>query len=322
MSNRKILAGLDASGLGDTVFEVALQLAQQQQASLLLFHCLPFENQDLSAGSYSDIYGQNLVNFSRALQEHLEQELEETRRWLTAYSDRAQQAGIVADWDWKVGEPGKRILECARHWQPDLIVVGRRGRSGLAELLLGSTSNYVFHHAPCSVLVVQGEAPPLSAETKVLVALDRLQQAESVFQQALAIARQNRTRLMFFHCQPIEERLDYFGEVYSEEFVQNSQALHERLASQRAEDQAWLDEYCQRALEQGVTAEWDLKVGGAGFTICEYARTWGANLIVIGRRGRSGLQELLLGSASNYVVHQARCSVLVVQSAGATAPTS
>ncbi|MFM7578374.1 MAG: universal stress protein, partial [Microcystaceae cyanobacterium] len=36
----------------------------------------------------------------------------------------------------------------------DVIVVGHRGRWGLSEILLGSVSNYVFHHAHCPVLVV------------------------------------------------------------------------------------------------------------------------------------------------------------------------
>ncbi|MGC1393382.1 MAG: universal stress protein [Coleofasciculaceae cyanobacterium] len=36
-----------------------------------------------------------------------------------------------------------------------MVVVGRRGRTGLAEAFLGSVSNYVVHHAPCSVLVIQ-----------------------------------------------------------------------------------------------------------------------------------------------------------------------
>lgn len=47
------------------------------------------------------------------------------------------------------------ICELARNWNADLIILGRRGRTGLSELLLGSVSNYVLHHAPCSVLTVQ-----------------------------------------------------------------------------------------------------------------------------------------------------------------------
>ena len=35
-------------------------------------------------------------------------------------------------------------------------MVGSHGRTGIRELLLGSVSNYVLHHALCSVLVVQG----------------------------------------------------------------------------------------------------------------------------------------------------------------------
>ncbi|MEO0350033.1 MAG: universal stress protein, partial [Cyanobacteria bacterium P01_A01_bin.15] len=50
-------------------------------------------------------------------------------------------------------------------WNADLIMMGRRGRSGFSELLLGSVSNYVMHHAPCSVLTVQGVLQPVAAVT-------------------------------------------------------------------------------------------------------------------------------------------------------------
>ncbi|NJL02575.1 MAG: universal stress protein [Spirulinaceae cyanobacterium RM2_2_10] len=180
---------------------------------------------------------------------------------------------------------------------------------------MGSVSNYVVHHATCSVLVVQGEQAALGENAKILVALDRSEQSEAVFMQALAIARQNQARLMLFHCLPVEERLDYFGEIYSEEFIQNSQALKARIADQRDIDQEWLTQYSQRAADVGVAAEWDLKIGGAGYTIREYARHWEASLVVIGRRGHSGLKELILGSASNHVLHHAPCSVLIAQAA-------
>ncbi|NER08565.1 MAG: universal stress protein [Okeania sp. SIO3C4] len=155
--------------------------------------------------------------------------------------------------------------------------------------------------------------------SRFLVSLVRSDQSEAVFTQALAISRQNQARLMLFHCLPVEERLDYFGEVYSEEFIQNSRALQDRVAEQRQTHQEWLAHYSQRAADVGVAAEWDLKVGGAGYTIREYARHWEANLVVIGRRGHSGLKELILGSASNHLLHHAPCSVLIAQ---ATLPTS
>ncbi|MDB9482953.1 universal stress protein, partial [Dolichospermum circinale CS-537/05] len=44
-----------------------------------------------------------------------------------------------------------------------LIMMGRRGRSGLAEFFLGSQSNYVLHHAPCSVQIVH---LPVSSKTQ------------------------------------------------------------------------------------------------------------------------------------------------------------
>jgi len=46
-----------------------------------------------------------------------------------------------------------------------LVVVGRRGHSGLSELFLGSVSNYVLHRAPCSVLTIQGEALKKATQT-------------------------------------------------------------------------------------------------------------------------------------------------------------
>jgi phage terminase large subunit GpA-like protein len=45
-------------------------------------------------------------------------------------------------------------------------MVGHRGRTGLSEFLLGSVSNYVMHHAPCSVLVVNNPKADLASETE------------------------------------------------------------------------------------------------------------------------------------------------------------
>lgn len=60
-------------------------------------------------------------------------------------------------WDRKVeeGYPADRICEVAAKGGYDLIVIGSRGLTVLGRFLLGSVSDRVVHHAPCSVTVVR-----------------------------------------------------------------------------------------------------------------------------------------------------------------------
>lgn len=74
-----------------------------------------------------------------------------------------------------------------------------------------------------------------------------------------------------------------------------------------------LKNYCEQATRQGVATEREYKIGDAGHCLCEVAQSWGADLIVVGRRGLKGISEALLGSVSNHVMHNAPCSVLVIQ---------
>lgn len=56
------------------------------------------------------------------------------------------------------GSPESRIVETAETIHPDLIVLGSHGYSRWERLLLGSVSDSVVHHAPCSVLIVRTPA--------------------------------------------------------------------------------------------------------------------------------------------------------------------
>lgn len=47
------------------------------------------------------------------------------------------------------------ILEAAKHWPADLIVMGSHGRRGFTKFLLGSVSEAVVSHAPCSVEIIK-----------------------------------------------------------------------------------------------------------------------------------------------------------------------
>jgi nucleotide-binding universal stress UspA family protein len=153
---KRILAALDRSPQTDAVFVQALELAEKEGATLMLCHCLPFESQGV--GTYGNLYGRELINFSGAMQEKLEKDRQEARDWIERYHQKATERGVNTEWDLKVGDPGSAIRELTKTWEADLVVLGRRGRQGLSEIILGSVSNHVVHHVACSVLVVQGIA--------------------------------------------------------------------------------------------------------------------------------------------------------------------
>jgi len=155
MSYSRILVALDRSAQGETVLKQAIALAKPNQAQLLLFHTLIFDGRNLEA--YSGIYGQNVMGISSSVEEHIQTQTQEIETWLQDCAQKAQAEGLAVEYDWRIGDPSSWIREMAKTWDADLVILGRRGRRGLAEVFLGSVSNHVVHYAPCSVLVVQGK---------------------------------------------------------------------------------------------------------------------------------------------------------------------
>ena len=61
-------------------------------------------------------------------------------------------------------DPRHGIVDEARAWKPNLIVMGSHGRHGLDRLLLGSVAEAVLRHAPCSVEIVR---EPIAAQVSL-----------------------------------------------------------------------------------------------------------------------------------------------------------
>ncbi len=178
MSYRKILVAIDRPPVTPEVFEQALELAKKDGAKLMVLHCARGEGVGYATPLVTDsIAGTGLYSGAGAgfsslgvgdlqmiqfQQEQFQNEIEQDQEWLQTYCQKAAEQGVAAESDQEVGNPGSHICDLARDWGADLIVIGRRGLTGLQEIFLGSVSNHVIHHAPCSVLIVQGEPLPHS----------------------------------------------------------------------------------------------------------------------------------------------------------------
>lgn len=155
---------------------------------------------------------------------------------------------------------------------------------------------------------------------KILVAVDYLSLTSEIFQHACEAAKKYNSQMMVCHIIP--ENMPGISEivaatsigVYGGAYSKNALELQEQVLEEAVQEmQVWLRSFAQKAEKQGISTEFEYRIGIPGKQICDLAKTWGADLIIIGRRGRKGLSELLLGSVSNYVVHNAHCAVLIVQ---------
>lgn len=136
---RKILVGYDGSGAGRKAFDTALGLAKRDAAELyVLSVARPPEIGD-------DVETEAVIENSRRYH----------RRILAELKPLAAQQNVKAHFEVVVGHPAEQIMHHADQHEVDLIVVGDRGRSKFARLLLGSVSKHVVHYAGRPVLVVR-----------------------------------------------------------------------------------------------------------------------------------------------------------------------
>lgn len=183
MLNR-ILVAMDNSSSNQQVFDEAVSLAKATDANLMLLHVLsPLDEQyvDPLFLQPTILYPQLQGNNSKYANDW--EKLKQNRlNWLGNLCKQATELGVKAEFSLNIGEASRMICvsaaspfreNIAQNWQADVIVIGRRGRRGISELLMGSVSNYVLHHAHCSVFIVQGI---VSYEEKV----DRRQKIEIV----------------------------------------------------------------------------------------------------------------------------------------------
>lgn len=66
-------------------------------------------------------------------------------------------------------------------------------------------------------------------------------------------------------------------------------------------------------LSAALPTETFLKVGSPATEILTVAREWGAQLLVMGTHGRTGLERLIIGSTAEAVIERAQCPVLTVR---------
>ncbi len=238
----------------------------------------------------------------------LEQAERKARVQLDAVKERAAKAGVDCECVIREGEDGYRyIVEEAKQRGSTLIVMGRRGRTGLKRLMMGSVTARVIGHAPCTVLVV-----PRAAEFEcrhLLLASDGSACSDAAAGEAIAMTKQLGSRLTIVAVVPSESMSPM--DIVSSQMQRGMIAETETRAAEQT-----IAKVKDAAARAGVQADGLVMGGKPPEAILQTAKEKRADLIVLGSHGKTGVEKLLMGSVAERVIVLSACPVLVVKGNG------
>jgi len=285
-----VLAAVDFSDDARRSAHRAATVAAEQGARLELLHVLS----NASAASLRDllrphagIHAQVLGGVRTMLDE--------------LASDLAARTGVAATSRVEQGEVLPSLLAAAR--QAGLLVVGAHGWNPLRDLILGSTAERLLGRCRGPVLVVR--RPPRGPYRRVIAAMDFSPYSLNALAMAMRIAPAADIVLVHAFGIPFEGKLRIAGVDEERLREYRTQARHQAL-SEMVATVAAIDGDRSR-LSHAVAH------GHPPQLILAKARQLRADLVVIGRRGRSAAEDFLLGSVTRHVLSDAKCDVLVVQ---------
>lgn len=289
---KRILCPVDLSDASRRAFDHAMALARVHGADVRVVQVV-----DMTA--WAGVRAESMFQMTETMRVTLEEEL----GWWAARAVQ-DKTGVVTDL--LEGPVVPTIVEVARDFDMDLIVMGSHGKSGFERLALGSVTEKVLRKAPCPVLVVPGngdEPGRVAPLRRVVCATDFSQPAGRAVEYARLFADAARAPLSLVTV------IDWpFGETTGNDPVTRlRQSLEQEAADQ-------LNALARQGADE-PPAEIVIRRGRPGREILAFARECAADLIVLGISGRGAVDLAVLGSTAHQVLRDAPCPVLAVPAA-------
>jgi nucleotide-binding universal stress UspA family protein len=143
----KILLAIDESRFSAAAIRMVIAQNRPGQTQIHVLHVV----EPLESPYYPELiqpYPASIADINRS-------RLKAGRTLASQISEKLRKAGFKVVSSVRSGHVRSIVVDVARKWHADLIVVGSHGRTGMRRILLGSVSDYVARHAHCSVQIVR-----------------------------------------------------------------------------------------------------------------------------------------------------------------------
>jgi nucleotide-binding universal stress UspA family protein len=217
-----------------------------------------------------------------------------------------QDAGRAASPAILSGVPTQVILDTARAWEADVVVMGARGLGAVRGALLGSVCAAVARAATCSVLVVKA---PLNAPLRAVMAVDGSRDAEVAARRLALLGGPGNAVTVVRVVTPL--RVTTLG------LLPRGIARGIRAELARANEEIQNDALpqvrtvAQMFQEAGWEADTRVRSGTPFLEVIAAAGEAGAALVGAGPRGVTGIERVLLGSVSEHLLVKSGISLFI-----------
>ena len=203
-----------------------------------------------------------------------------------------------------VGRAHNEIARYAKLLKAELVVLGAHSGGMVRELFVGSTVDKVLRTLPCPLLIVRLE--PQAPYRRILVAVDFSESSRLALETARNIAPHASVTVLHAVEVPLEKKLKFDAhriEAYRAELsARKSDQMLTLVSSAGNDSVSWT-----RVVEPGAPAD----------VILKKAHALETDLIIIGKHGRAGWEDMLIGGVTKQVIQYAPCDVLVIEPVGA-----
>jgi len=293
---KRILCATDLSTASSPAWEFAQRLAAATKADLLLVHVVPPIPLPLEEGGFDP------GTYERLVEEGRTQALSACDQLAGSAKTRGLKVTVHVD----EGAAGPRILDTAERESADLVVLGTHGRTGLNRLLAGSVAEPVVQLSGRPVITVRplptAASLPDRPVGRILYATDFSPASRRAWPWAQALAERTGAEVDVVHVllEVVPDRhLDpTFLAQAAERIRRDAQESVESFLESCGLPRDRVRVHFAHGVEADAIAHW--------------AASAGADLIVMGTHGRTGLVRLALGSVARRVLHTAPCPVLTV----------
>ena len=149
----KILLAIDESEYSQAATQAVIAQFPRERTEVRVLHA---DEWPMPAAATSLVFAEGPTAASDIL-EVREQKRRQCEELVSRAAQQLQAAGFQTSTAVREGDARHAILDLAAEWGPDVIVLGSHGRRGMDRFLLGSVSESVVRHAPCSVEIVRAK---------------------------------------------------------------------------------------------------------------------------------------------------------------------